>query len=317
MASTKKFGGWPVPGWFSEEGCQAFIDMDLRDDDVVMVSYVKAGTTWVNKIIHSLLRLDENGKPQEGLKGRVDLGATGQIYPDWLTVDKPDDPDWPGVGPGGLTGKVCFKDLLDQPQPRLFSTHCADNLLPKALAKNGRLVYVLRNPKDCLNSLHYFRGEAKDGWLGNEHGPGSLERFVTGVNAYGSIFDHVARMQQFMDTNCPDRSMVVYYEDLVTDLRAGIQKLAKFLNVPLSDAKLEAIYSMTTFSAMSAGTVGKISQILCRKGVAGDWVNAPLSDEHWARVEKTFEETIGSLPIAQPLRKYMQRPIEDTESDAN
>ena len=41
-----------------------------------------------------------------------------------------------------------------------------------------RLIVCLRNPKDVLTSLHFFRGEAKDGWLGNEHGPGSLARFI-------------------------------------------------------------------------------------------------------------------------------------------
>ena len=37
----------------------------------------------------------------------------------------------------------------------------------------GRLLVVLLSlrtfPKDVCTSLHFFRGEAKDGWLGNEH----------------------------------------------------------------------------------------------------------------------------------------------------
>ena len=37
-------------------------------------------------------------------------------------------------------------------------------------AGTGRLIVCLRNPKDVLTSLHFFRGEAKDGWRGNEHG---------------------------------------------------------------------------------------------------------------------------------------------------
>ena len=53
-------------------------------------------------------------------------------------------------------------------------------LLPEELKTRGRLIYVIRNPKDCCNSLHYFRGEAKDGWLGNENGPGSFDRFLSG-----------------------------------------------------------------------------------------------------------------------------------------
>lgn len=294
-----------MPTFFNEDGCRAFGELDLFDDDVVMVSIVKAGTTWVNKIIHSLLRLDEQGQPVE-LGGGADLGASGQIYPDWLPMEVPQDPDWAGVGPGGMFGKLCFSDLASQPRPRLFSTHLCGELLPKSLASRGRLVYVLRNPKDCLNSLHYFRGESKDGWLGNEFGPGSFERYMTGVNAYGSFFDHVAAMQKCVDSIGPDRAIVVYYEDLKTDLGGGIEKLAAFLGLPLPPQKLEAVKRLTTFEAMSGGSAGKgISQMLCRKGVCGDWVNAPLSAEHWARLEEVFEERLGPCQIAQPLRPWM------------
>ena len=37
---------------------------------------------------------------------------------------------------------------------------------------------LVRNLKDVLCSLHFHRGEAEDGWRGNEHGPGSLARFL-------------------------------------------------------------------------------------------------------------------------------------------
>lgn len=123
--------------------------------------------------------------------------------------------------------------------------------LPEQLKQKGRFVYVTRNPKaaphtltstqpgtcgtsrvlsvitgqDCLNSLHYFRGEAKDGWSGNEHGPGSMPRFLNGgeppgklaaglgtvpctlhssdprwlsVNAYGGFFKHFCDADDYM-----------------------------------------------------------------------------------------------------------------------
>ena len=63
--------------------------------------------------------------------------------------------------------------------------------LPAELARaggSGRLVIVLRNLKDVLTALHFSGGEPKDGWLGNEHGPGSLARFIC-PNAYGSAFE--------------------------------------------------------------------------------------------------------------------------------
>ena len=59
---------------------------------------------------------------------------------------------------------------------------------------------VLRNLKDVMCSLHFFRGEPKDGWLGNEHGPGTLDRFLDEdtPNAYGSPFSWLRRMDEIV-----------------------------------------------------------------------------------------------------------------------
>ena len=53
-------------------------------DSPRQVSFPKAGTTWVNKILYLLLRTDTEGVLPE-LDG-PDIGANGQIYPDWLPV---------------------------------------------------------------------------------------------------------------------------------------------------------------------------------------------------------------------------------------
>jgi len=306
MAAPKSFLGLPMPSFFNEEGGRLWVDLELEEEDVVMVSFVKAGTTWVNKIIHCLLRMDENGiLPQ--IDG-ADLGASGQIYPEWLPAAKPEDPEWIGVGPGGIFGKVDFSDLKSQPRPRLFSTHCTGEVLPRSLSQRGRLVYVIRNPKDCLNSLHYFRGEAKDGWFGNEHGPGSWERFQSGVNAYGSFCDHVLSTAAVMEQRCAGRSLVVYYEDLKLDLSAGIQRIAEFLGVPISDGKLQEILKVTSFESMAGGSTGQgVSKMLMRKGVAGDWINAPVSDEQWAQFDTWFDTKLGECSIAKPLRPWMDK----------
>ena len=107
-----------------------------------------------------------------------------------------------------------------QPAPRLFSTHLFGDMLPaKLLAPDGtgRLVLVLRNLKDVLVSLHFFNGEAKDGWLGNEHGPGSLARFLHDdcPNAYGSAFQVVKAMD----------ALAARLQDLdIIRLEAGIER---------------------------------------------------------------------------------------------
>merc|ERR1711933_199238 len=117
---------------------------------------------------------------------------------------------------------------------------------------------------------------AKDGWTGNDHGPGSLERYLTGVNAYGSFFDHVGDMSAFIKGPCAGRAIVVYYEELKTNFVDVVHRLADFLAVPLPDAKLQSLCKMTAFESMQSGSSGKgVAAVLCRKGVCGDWENAP------------------------------------------
>ena len=168
------------------------------------------GTAWLatgeplppRLLLHAV---DDDGNPVPGLPP---LGAKGQVYPEALPLAPP-APLAEGDAPlppmeamrRGIFGDYGFSDLVAQPSPRLFSTHLYGDMLPAALldpteAGRGRLVLVLRNLKDVLASLHFFRGEAKDGWLGNEHGPGSLARFLHDdcPNAYGSAFQVVKAM---------------------------------------------------------------------------------------------------------------------------
>lgn len=308
MAAAQSFRGCPFPGFSNEAAVEEFTKLSLKPADTVMVSIPKAGTTWVNKILYLLLRTDTEGVLPE-FDG-PDIGANGQIYPDWLPVGSEKQP----VGPGGMMGNWSFDDLKTQHEPRLFSTHVPAGLLPEDLKQCGRCVYVLRNPKDCLNSLHYFRGEAKDGWLGNEHGPGSFERYITGVNAYGSFFDHVSGMEDYIHEFLGDRALVLYYEQLKGDITGQVGRIADFLGVEMTRAKLEAVLHEVDINTMKAKK-DSISSVLIRKGVCKDWENAQIPAEKWLEFDAIFEETIGSRPIAQPFRSAMTPSSESPQTE--
>lgn len=80
------------------------------------------------------------------------VGASGQIYPDALPLQRPNGPP---SNDGerfsrSVFGEGCFDDLLRQPAPRLLSTHLAGEMLPQQLLAadgQGRLIIVLRNLK--------------------------------------------------------------------------------------------------------------------------------------------------------------------------
>lgn len=306
-----------VPPFFHAESAEAFHMLETEPTDVVLSSLVKGGTTWCHTLLWSLLhRFDETGSSIEG-----GVGGMGQVYPDALPLVRPTQPP---IDPAeafrrNVFGDGCFDDLCRQKPPRLFSTHLAGEMLPARLVApdgHGRLIIMLRNLKDVLVSTHFFRGEPKDGWLGNEHGAGSLSRFldVHCPNAYGSCFDWVKVMDRIHRTLKPTgRVHVIYFEHLKLEPQAEISKLADFLGIHLTAQKLNAVVGSISFDAMRRGSrdvashgaegAAGVPSILLRKGQIGDWRNH-MGDAEWRRFDEVFQERLGNVELAQPMLPF-------------
>jgi len=328
--SGRQYKGMPVPFWFHDKSADAFRAMSMRDDDVILSSMVKAGTTWVHKILHSLLHVyDDEGNIIPGSNDEGSIGASGQIYPDAMPLNREEQKkmleEADGGGPAKFVrdhfGDFTFQELCDQPPPRLISTHLFGmNLLPEELLGTdetegrGRLVIVLRNLKDVMCSLHFFLGEAKDGWLGNEHGPGSFNRFIDEKcpNAFGSPLDWTAdqdKVVTFLQEQAAklckkERVLVVYYEGLKADLPAQLDRINGFLGLSsLTAEKRTAVADACGFSAMKGGGAGRLTNSIMRKGSIGDWRNH-LNKELWEKFDDIFARKLGNVDIARPLRHY-------------
>ena len=318
MPTGRRWRGLPVPFFFQAPCAEAFRQLEVRADDVVLSSLVKGGTTWVHKCLYLLLHgVDDSGKvlPADG------IGAVSQVYPESTCLRHGAACD-PLVLPDAdarrqkIFGPWSFEeDLCGQASPRLFSTHvCGDNLPaqlidPGPLGK-GRLVVVLRNLKDVLASNHFFQGEAKDGWHGNEHGPGSLARYIhpDSPNAYGSPFSFVRKSDETVAAlQATGRVLVVYYEDLKNNLPAQVDRMAAFLNVNLTAAKRSAVTTALGFEAMKAA--GGVASITLRKGEIGDWKRHMKSSD-WQRFDEAFDAALDGVPIAEPLRFYQMAHID-------
>lgn len=306
----RRFQGVAVPFFFRESSYERFRGMTVQENDVFLSSLVKGGTTWVHKLLFCLLHgIDNEGNNIEASKAYA--GSNGQAYPEALALDEQELENF-NKSPQGSPEKFsaehfgCSQEaLFGQPSPRLFSTHLyGDQFLPVQLVQGGkgRLVVVVRNLKDVLVSLHYFRGQAKDGWTGNEHGPGSLARFLDPAcpNAYGSVFDWIKANEMLANKLGAKKVCVVYFEALKANLPAQIERIATFLETELTIAKRDAIARACGFDAMKQDNLGSM---ISRKGVIGDWKNH-LSIQGWAEFDKVFEERLGSSALAQPLRHF-------------
>lgn len=98
--------------------------------------------------------------------------------------------------------------------------------------------------KDALTSNHFFKGEPKDGWLGNEHGPGSLARYLDPncKNAFGSVFTAIQENDKVVASLAgTGRVHVMYYDEMKEDLGKELDRLSAFLGLKMSEAKREKV----------------------------------------------------------------------------
>jgi len=330
----------PVPFWFNPTTAELFTNnLSLEDDDIIVSSGIKMGTTWVTKTLVSLLyEYDDDGNLiSEEVANREKIpGRFGQTYPDALFPTRAEkEKDEYGIYkriPDGqmyvdnLFGDYVWEDFLKQPRPRMFGSHLfGRRYLPKELFDRksssgdgsgeekgkGRLIVVVRNLKDTLCSLHNFRGTPIDGWLGNEHGPGSFHRYLMlddCPNAMGSALHWVRESSKAVEDIGKERALVVHYESLILNFGAQLKRINDFLRLPqLTEAKARAIEEACSLKTMRSSQLR--TSRLCRKGGTSGWKDVDLDDAHWAVFDKTFNKVLTGVEMVEPMRFFQWKDV--------
>ncbi|XP_078614172.1 sulfotransferase 6B1-like [Branchiostoma floridae x Branchiostoma japonicum] len=251
-----------------KESLEAMKTFEIRDDDVVIVSYPKSGTNWMFEVVHEILgRKKENSSPMEP-----------EFWP-------------PGQQPH-------YIQLRETPSPRLMFTHLHPKMAPPGLAarvNKVKTIVLLRNPKDvCVSFYHYLQKsphlKSPESW--EQHN----KDFLNGKMPFsGDYFDHV--LSWWKMRNDP-HFLFVKYEDMKKDFRSSVKTIAAFLEKELTDEQLSLILNNCSLESMRKTLAESDAwrKNIVRNGMVGDWRNH-FSAEESAMFDQKYRERMAGTGL--------------------
>ncbi|XP_054711073.1 LOW QUALITY PROTEIN: uncharacterized protein LOC129220670 [Uloborus diversus] len=303
--------GLRIPAMFSADAFRSGMHYKPRNDDVIIVTYPKCGTTWTQHIVDLIYRHGE--KPTSSLVTHVT----------------------PFLDVAGAEGAEKV------PRPGPLKCHYPFHMVP--WSDDAKYIYVTRNPKDaCVSFYHHTKNIPGHAFA--EDFNTFFEIFIAGKADYGDYFDHLLEWYKHRDL---PNVLFMTYEEMKQDIKAAILKIASFMDDKLyaeplrnDPEKLENVVKYSSVKHMKE-TVNKAmdemfnmpkEEILksnmpepmkkliasqktdekrkpnpsnfVRKGIVGDWRNH-FSEEQSKRMDEKFAERTKGTEIANWWKEYM------------
>ena len=212
-------------------------DFEFRDDDIIVGTYQKAGTTWVQQIIAQFV-----------FNGETEGMPVGDISP-WLDLRLPP-----------LEAKL--PDIIAQKHRRFLKTHLPVDALvyePKAkyiyIARDGRdIVWSLFNHHHALNDVFYDGIASLPNFgplLPRPETEDVREYFLAWLAGDGHPFwPFWENIRTWWETRNLPNMYFLHFQNLVDDLEGTMRKIAAFLDIPIDESKWDLMVHHCGFDYM-------------------------------------------------------------------
>ncbi|XP_041481307.1 sulfotransferase 1C4-like isoform X2 [Lytechinus variegatus] len=233
IAFEHQYKGIWYPGVVLDSSIDRMRTFQVREDDIWIVTYPKAGTHWMMEIIGLILSNGYPDKIDRSLySSAIEMIRVNQKIPRSKEEEQEHPIDWSP-----------FMDVIDRaPSPRVLLTHLNYDLLPQDLLK-AKVVYVARNPKDIVLSWFDFAGK-------NPALPLTMDKAITKMMNdevhWGPWPQHV---RQFWELRDHENVTFVLYEDLKKEPAKHIQTIASSIGRPLSEEVLDRVVKFSHIDA--------------------------------------------------------------------
>ena len=195
--------------------------------------------------------------------------------------------------------------------PRFYKSHLPAKFFKAKIkdSKKCRCLVAMRNPKDMLVSYWYFAKKLFSSECSIEFDE-IFDKFCKDELVFGDWFAHVKSWWSLRED---PNVLLLRYEELKTQHRDTILKIANFLEIDAKDDFIDEVYEKTTFENMqadpkinmnSSNWFEKSEQIqFMRKGNVGDWRNY-FSEEQSTIVNERLRQEFKDSELEEFFREY-------------
>ncbi|KAJ8914570.1 hypothetical protein NQ315_010034 [Exocentrus adspersus] len=267
---------------------QKVLDFPVRSDDVWMVSFARTGSTWCQEMIWLIgNNLDLDTARNTLQQFRAPLLETSAVLFEFADLLKEKFTD-------------SLEYISSLASPRYIKTHLNYHLLPTGIREvKPKIIYTIRNPKDVCVSFFYHSRLLHNFNVDFES---FCELFLNDAVFGGNIIQHYL---EFWNRRHDSNILVLRYEEMLSDTRGTVRKIADFMEKPISEDDISAIEDFLTVKNMRKhkGCNGepfvemkngpdyseKTGLHFIRQGKVGDW-KSHMSPEMVKRFDDYIEK---------------------------
>ena len=242
-------------------------DFAFRADDIVIATYAKSGTTWMQQIVAQMLF---GGDPQL---------PVAELSP-WLDLRVPPK-------------AVKLAEVEAQTHRRIIKTHLPVDAL--VFSPHAKYIYIARDGRDVVWSMYNHHVNANANWyatLNDTPGrigppiqppPDDIRQYWRDWmdrdgHPFWPFWDNMRSWWAIRDL---PNVLTVHFNDLKRDMEGEMRRIARFLDIAIDESRWEHIVNYCSFDWMKRNATISVplggafwdggAQVFINKGVNGRW----------------------------------------------
>lgn len=217
----KDVDGFKLPMRFPEERFREAVSYIPVPGDIFLGSYPKTGSTWLNYVVYLIATKAQRPDDVVCL-----LASTPYVQRDGLYMKDAESYL-------GSVGRIALKYQMPF------------NLMP--FSREAKYIYIARNPKDTCVSFYNFTKAVPGYNFQNGSFDDFFNMFLSGDLPFG---DYMENVLSWYEHEGEKNFLFVTFEEMKTNIRSVILKVADFMDRPLEPGDVDQIEHYSSFEYM-------------------------------------------------------------------